>query len=205
MIVGVKLLREGRLVLNRKLQIYLYHWKQYFLSVLRPQKYGSKIFCIGYNKTGTTSLGKALTLLGYRHSSFNRIVWRKLYLKGKIDAVIRYTSKFNSFDDLPWLKEDLIPVLDKRFPGSKWIYLERDEESWKRSCKAWSSGKGWECDAEEGWRGYCAHHKFVMDYFKDRMEDLLVLKISDPKGFQKLGVFLGRPVPANAFPVYNRS
>src|SRR5699024_4627029 len=99
------------------------HWYKNAILAFRKPRYDSKIFCIGFNKTGTTSLGRALTDLGFRHSSFSQIVWRKYYQRGKIDKVLKYTAKFESFDDLPWLKEDMIPVLDKHFPGSKFIYL----------------------------------------------------------------------------------
>ena len=43
--------------------------EQLFLKVkifLRKPQYTNKVFCIGYNKTGTTSCGKALELLGDR-------------------------------------------------------------------------------------------------------------------------------------------
>jgi len=104
----------------------------------RPERYGPKVFCVGYNKTGTTSLGKSLEMLGYHNTSFERTVWREYYLKGRIDKVVRFAAKFDSADDLPWLKEDLIPVLDEIFPGSKFIHLERDEVSWCKSFETWS-------------------------------------------------------------------
>lgn len=180
----------------------LFNLKVLFL----PKCYGAKVFCIGYNKTGTTSLGKALESLGFKNSSFNRRVWRKLYLKGKIDAVLNYTARFESFDDLPWLKEDMIPLLDHTFKGSRFIYLERDEEGWKKSFSQWTySVTGKFLDCEKGWEDYLNHRAFVMSYFADRQEDLLVLRISDPEGFSKLGKFLDIKTEQKAFPVYNLS
>ena len=43
-----------------------------------------------------------------------------------------------SFDDLPWLKEGLPPILLETFPNSKFIYVQRDEASWKRSYRDWN-------------------------------------------------------------------
>lgn len=96
----------------------LRRFKDRWLWRLYPKKTEAKIFVVGYNKTGTTSVGKALQKLGYRHSSFNEFVWRELYNKGNIDGVINYTKRFESFDDLPWLKEDLLPILFETFPNS---------------------------------------------------------------------------------------
>lgn len=175
--------------------------------VFRKEQYDAKIFCIGYNKTGTTTLGKSLELLGYRNSSFNKKVWREYYKKGKIDKVLQYTAKFESFDDLPWLKEDLIPVLDRTFPESKFIYLERDELSWKNSLQKWSfKMTGKQVDVDEAYSNYMHHRNFVLDYFKDFPKDrFIVLNVSDENGLKKLGDFLGIQVPQNYFPHYNKT
>lgn len=174
-------------------------------NCLNKSDSGPKVFCIGYNKTGTTTMGKAFGLLGYRNSSFNRRVWRKLYLQGNIEAVVRYTSRFESFDDLPWLREDMIPLLDQRFPGSRFVYLFREESSWKRSYKQWSyQVTGKYLDVEGGWAAYEKHRDFVLSYFEGR-SDFIQLDIRNPNGFRRLGEFLGRDAPSDAFPVFNKS
>jgi hypothetical protein len=182
----------------------LYHELRYRL---RKGSYGSKVFCIGYNKTGTTSLGKSFELLGYRNSSFNKKVWRTYYANQEIDKILKYASKFDSFDDLPWLKEDLIPILDKAFSNSKFVYLTRDEESWKNSFKKWSFKVfGTTPDPEKAWEGYKNHERFVNEYFKDRSsEDFLVLNIEDDKGFKKLSEFLGKETDRESFPHFNKT
>ena len=189
--------------LNR-LKTLIWYFRMYFKSMLRRGDYSGKIFCIGYNKTGTTTLGKSFELLGYRNSTFNHVVYKYLYLRGSKRAILNYTSKFDSFDDLPWLKEDMIPLLDETFPGSRWIYLERDEVSWKKSYKTWTASKGWVRDIEEGWSGYCRHRDFVLQYFRDR-NDFLILDVRDPQGFKKLASFLGTMATDESFPIYNKS
>jgi hypothetical protein len=183
----------------------------YFSSVnanaaLRKTRYNGKVFCIGFNKTGTTSLGKSLEILGYRNTSFNPKVWQQ-YKNGEIDKVLKYTAKFDSCDDLPWLRIDMIPLLDEKFPGSKFIYLKREENSWKKSYKNWRKKVfGKEPDVEEGYKAYQEHEAFVLDYFKDRIKkDLIILDIKDPQGFKKLADFLGKETNLEAFPHFNKT
>lgn len=177
------------------------------LLYLRKSDYSAKVFCIGYNKTGTTSLGAALSMLGYNHSSFNRRVYRNYYLKGRINKVLWYTSKFKSFDDLPWLKEDMIPLLDKYFPESKFIYLYRDEEDWKQSFVSYTfKKKGLKADIDEAIKKYREHREFVFNYFKDFSNDrFLVLDIKDAEGPAKLGRFLNKVVNFEKFPHKNKT
>lgn len=170
--------------------------------------YNGKIFCIGYQKTGTTTLGRSLKMLGYKHSSFDHKVYMKYYKEERnIHKILDYTSKFESFDDLPWLKEDMIPILDKSFPNSKFIFLDRDEEAWKKSLYNWRYRKwGVYPDIEKGVEGYRRHKEFVLNYFKDRIgDDFISLEIKDKNGFLKLGEFLGKKVPMNNFPHHNKT
>ncbi|MFK8184905.1 MAG: sulfotransferase [Phormidesmis sp.] len=179
-------------------------WRSLRLYFRKPE-YKSKVFCIGFNKTGTTSLGRALKELGYWHSTYTNKAWLDYYKNNKIVKLLEHTAKFDSVDDLPWLKEDMIPVLDKVFPGSKFIYLERDEASWKRSIYNWSYQlKGEYPDLDEKLAEFRAHRAFVLDYFKNRSSDqFIILNISDPEGYAKLAQFLGKPTSRKAFPHYN--
>jgi len=174
---------------------------------LRKPKYTSKVFCIGYNKTGTTTFGKSLEMLGYRNSSFNKKVWREYYKNNEIDKILAYTAKFDSVDDLPWLKEDMIPILDKAFPDSKFVYLTRDEESWKKSLYEWTYKMTGEYpDLDKRLEDFRNHKKFVFDYFKDRPADqFLSLDIRDEKGFKKLAEFLGKSASQEKFPHHNKT
>jgi len=181
--------------------------RDYNLITTKPN-YNNKIFCIGYQKTGTTTLGRSLKMLGYKHSSFDEEIYLKYYRENRnLDKILEYTSKFESFDDMPWLKKDLIPILDETFPGSKFIYLERDEESWKKSLNTWHYKKfGVYPDIEQRLHEYRQHKNFVMEYFKDRIgEDLIILNIKDKNGFKKLSSFLGKSAPMNSFPHFNKT
>ncbi len=195
-------MKTGRLTF--KDQLFVWQWE--LKTMLKPKKFNAKVFCIGYNKTGTTALGQALKQLGYDHSTFNRKVWRKHYKQGNVKAILNYTARFESFDDLPWLKEDMIPVLDKAFEGSKFIYLKRDEEKWKNSIKNWTEKvSSRKIDEEKALENYLTHQKFVRDYFENRPADLIELEINDPRGFEKLADFLDKKAPQPNFMVFNQT
>ncbi len=183
-----------------------YLFKEIKLYFKKPV-YNSKVFCIGYNKTGTTTLGKSLEQLGLNNSSFNKKVWRKYYANKQFDKILKYTAKFDSTDDLPWLKTDMIPLLDQTFPNSKFIYLTRDEESWKNSLMKWTfKVKGFYPNIEEELILFREHKAFVLDYFKNRPKDqFIILDIKDQKGFKKLAHFIGRTPIQDHFPHFNKS
>lgn len=171
------------------------------------EKYDGKVFCIGYNKTGTTTLGQSLKMLGYRNSSFNKKVWQKYYKQNRIDKVLKYTAKFESFDDLPWLKKEMIPLLDRTFPGSKFIDMHREEGSWKKSMSQWGKKQtGNAVDIDRALEGFRAHKKFIDEYFKDFPDDRFIrLDVKDPEGFQKLADFLGKDCDRKSFPHFNET
>lgn len=178
-----------------------------FMLRLRKPQYNSKVFCIGFNKTGTTTIGKSLEILGYRNTSFNKKIFRKYYKSNQIDKVLDYMARFDSADDLPWLKEDMIPILDRSFPKSKFIYLIRDEESWKKSLRNWSFNRtGKYPDLEMRLKSFRKHKEFVLNYFEDRKdEDFIILDVKDPMGFKKLASFLGKETSRENFPHYNET
>jgi len=187
-------------ILSKLKEIYTH-----LLLMLRRPKYNSKVFCIGFNKTGTTTIGKSLEMLGYRNTSFNKRVFRKYYKNNRIDKVLDYTARFDSADDLPWLKIDMIPILDRTFPNSKFIYLIRDEASWKKSLMDWSYNlKGKYPDIEKELRAFRKHKDFVLNYFEDR-KDFIILDVKDPQGFKKLALFLGKELTRDSFPHFNET
>jgi hypothetical protein len=184
-------------------------FKQFIEQVqirFRKPSYSAKVFCIGYNKTGTTSCGKAFELLGYRNISFKPEIWRGFYKKGEFLKLLNYASKFDSFDDLPWLKEDMIPLLDKVFPNSKFVYLEREEASWLKSLNNWSYKRtGVYPDLEKELVDFKKHQAFVKHYFRDRPDDLLSIDVTDKKAFMKLATFLGKETSEREMPHENKN
>ena len=64
-----------------------------------------KVFVIGLNKTGTTSLGDALSTLGYKRLGWKDILSRKLFhdwYSGHMEHLIGLSRTYEAFEDLPW-------------------------------------------------------------------------------------------------------
>ena len=104
-----------------------------------------KIFVIGLSKTGTTSVGDALSLL-----SFARLGWEDLrsrflfrsYLKGKLHPFISLTHHYDAFEDLPW---GLVYTdMARLYPDSRFILtLRGNEEDWLRSVTEHTARRKW--------------------------------------------------------------
>ena len=157
-----------------------------------------RYFGLGLSRTGTTSLYTAMARLGFRSYHFmNPQVWEKL-------------DDYEFVNDLPGPSR--FEELDKRYPGSKFIYNVRDVESWLVSCenlekrllKA-SGGKHypWMEDYQVEIYGtpyfdeslfrqaHARHDEHVREYFQDRPDDLLIMDIINGDGYDKLIPFIG--------------
>ncbi len=176
-----------------------------------------KIFCLGLSKTGTTSLAAALQMLGYKTRDYIGVT---KYSPGDLSSIDENElSEHDAFTDTPiptFYKE-----LDARYPGSKFILTVRDMSDWLRSCKKQFTEKHAEkqneatrnltndlygCDYFQEDKFKAGYQRFVsevLDYFKDRPSDLLLINVCEGEGWEKLCDFLGKPLPAVTFPVTN--
>lgn len=174
-----------------------------------------KVFCIGWHKTGTTTLGDALLILGYKNVLGARLDLVDYLLNGDVQKVLDLASGFDALQDVPW--NALYKELDIRFPGSKFILTIRDEDKWLRSAtnhfktnyshmREWLYGKGVLKGNEEIYLNrYRAHNVGVMDYFRDRPRDLLIMDFSKGHGWVELCNFLETPIPRRKFPHSNKA
>ncbi|MEM8770398.1 MAG: sulfotransferase family protein [Pseudomonadota bacterium] len=175
-----------------------------------------KVFCIGFQKTGTTSLYAALTELGYRTAA---VVGRDFTAAELRDfgaqLCIETAEKYDAAQDMPW------PVffreLDAAYPNSKFILTVRDSDSWFASLEnhfgaapnamqefvyGAASPSG---NRERFLAVYEAHEQAVRAHFARRPDDLLIMDLKQGHGWDELCAFLGRPVPDSPFPAKNRS
>jgi hypothetical protein len=174
----------------------------------------TKVFCIGFHKTGTTSLNVALNTLGYRVTGPNGVNdpdIAKNVLRMADDLVKRY----DAFQDNPW--PILYKELDAKYPGSKFILTLRNADSWIKSqvrhfgrqetaMRKWIYGAG----CPEGNEAiyleiFERHNREVLLYFKDRPQDLLVMDLARGDGWEQLCPFLGRKIPPKGFPHVNKA
>lgn len=203
----------------------------------------TKIFCVGRNKTGTTSLKKAFEDLGFPVGDQRRaeILYLDHYFEGEFDSIIRYCRSAQVFQDVPFSVPDTFRYLDKAYPGSKFILTTRDSaEQWYSSITRFHAklyGKNGRVpttsdlmDATYIRKGapyntvrlhatpdddpynkkimiahYEKHNLDVIEYFKDRPNDLLVLNVSQSGAYQRFIDFLGVVSPYDDFPWENRT
>lgn len=183
----------------------------------------TKIFGLGLSKTGTSSLCEALNILGISsiHYPFDEKTFQELRSGNYHLSIL---ENYQSIVDIP--VAPYYAQLDKAFPGSKFILTIRDMPSWLRSIdKHWELMMKWwdnypdfkkfhefigavvygaiDFNKERFQFVYEMHVRNVLDYFKDRPDDLLVLNIIDGEGWNELGAFLNIPVTDIPFPHAN--
>ena len=169
----------------------------------------TKIFCIGFHQAGTVSLTLALKTLGYRVTGPNGVrdpdIGKNVYVLA--DSLVK---EYDAFKDDPW--PVIYKYLDEKYPNSRFILAIRSSESWIKSLvrdfgyhetpmRKWIYGVGCPKGNEEIYINKIEkHNKEVIEYFKERPNDLLVLHIAKGDGWEKLCPFLGASVPNAPFP-----
>jgi hypothetical protein len=173
-----------------------------------------KIFCIGFHKTGTTSLASALETLGYRVTGPNG-VYDPNIAKNVYAMAYDLVDKYDAFQDNPW--PIIYKELDAKYPNSKFILTLRSPESWIKSqtgyfgrdetpMRKWIYGVGCPKGNEDIYmKRFENHNKEVIDYFKNRPEDLLLLNLSKGDGWKELCSFLKADIPNIPFPHANKA
>jgi 3'-phosphoadenosine 5'-phosphosulfate (PAPS) 3'-phosphatase len=177
----------------------------------------AKIFGIGLSKTGTSSLAQALQRLGFTTKD---CMGATRYVAGDLSSIDMDTVlAHDALTDTPI--PSFYRELDRRFPGSKFILTVRDREGWLRSCKKQFNERSAAAQNDAHRRlfedlygtnvfdeqrfagGYERFVAGVMEYFRNRPQDLLVLNVAAGEGWEKLCPFVGRPVPDMPFPKAN--
>ena len=173
----------------------------------------TKVFCIGFHKTGTSSMASALKTLGYRVAgptgTKDPDIEKKVFT-----MAYGLADQFDAFQDNPW--PIIYKELDQKYPDSKFILMLRDSQSWIRSqvrhfgkkktpMRKWIYGVGCPAGNEDIYiKRFEDHNKEVTEYFKDRPQDLLVLDLTKGDGWKKLCGFLGTAIPGVPFPHRNK-
>ena len=107
-----------------------------------------KVFCIGFNKTGTTTLNNVLAGLGYKMGDQAKAeLLMKEWSQRKFNNIIKFVKSADAFQDIPFSLPFSYIALDQAFPNSRFILtLRESEEDWYRSIvrfhsKKWAKGK----------------------------------------------------------------
>jgi hypothetical protein len=173
---------------------------------LLRKKIRPRVFCIGYLKTGTTSLYSALRILGYR--TIRSPYWN-IWKKQDFDLYVKHlkNSNYDAFVDYPIGNEDLYKLIDKQIPNSKFILTIRNRESFGKSYTNYFKNTHREIvnseQLDEVLTKYELRNNQVIDYFKDKPDQLLVMNTIEGDGWEKLCNFLDKPIPQIPYPHKN--
>ena len=103
----------------------------------------NKVFVIGFNKTGTTTLKRTLMLWGFKigNQQVASMMLEDYYLN-RYERIFAFVETADVFQDIPFSKPNLFRELDKQFPNSKFILTVRDsEDQWFNSLLNFHSKK----------------------------------------------------------------
>ncbi|MGH1424001.1 MAG: sulfotransferase family protein [Pseudooceanicola sp.] len=176
-----------------------------------------KVFCIGFQKTGTTSMESALQVLGLTVASvYGKHIPLDQFRREYVAMGLARAAEVDAVQDMPWPL--LFKDLDAAFPGAKFILTTRDEDAWWASILGhfganphmfqqltYGEDAGAPLGNETRYREvYRRHNAAVRAYFADRPDDLLELDFSHPVGWGRLCAFLGLEEPDQPFPRSNQ-
>lgn len=177
-----------------------------------------KIFGIGLNKTGTTTLEECGKILGLRCAGCDIRLLKDFVLRKDFSRVKHAVKHHDLFQDWPWPL--MYEQLDEMFPGSKFILtVRKSEEKWIESLKKHAMRKhhrkhcrklvygfnfphGHEKEHMEFYR---KHNDDVRSHFRGREADFIELCWENGDGFDRLCKFLNCEVPDQPLPHANKS
>ena len=101
----------------------------------RNNKDAVKIFCVGRNKTGTTSLASFFRMNGFKVGSQEQAeLLMEDWAARDFGRIIDYCKTAEVFQDVPFSLPDTYAALDLAFPNSKFILTVRSTpEQWYQS------------------------------------------------------------------------
>lgn len=176
-----------------------------------------RIFGIGLNKTGTSSLHRALEQLG-----FHSLHWGGPEVRRTVESSLeageplleRIDPTYDAFSDIEPIYRN-VGLLDRQYPGSRFILTVRVVDEWvdsrrrhverNRAARAEGTYTGTFLEVDEAaWRDdWNRHVAGVRDHFAGR-PDLLEVDLTASPSWERLCRFLDVPVPLVDFPWENR-
>lgn len=177
-----------------------------------------KVFGIGLNKTGTTSLKLAFERLGFDHLERQPRLFKR-WKQGRISDVIAATKDHETFEDWPWplmIRE----LLDHYGARARFVLTTRvNADVWVASLKAHAErtnphrnprrdifGIAYPHGVEDRFAAFYEDHlRDVRALFADCPHLLREMCWEDGHGWTELCEFLDCPVPQEPFPRANRA
>lgn len=176
-----------------------------------------KVFIIGFHKTGTSSLGKALQILGYKvcgslkeaHNYDNQQDMKSFLLKTASPLLNRY----DAFQDTPWFL--LYKELYERYPDAYFILTKRPTELWINSVQKHFGNQTFKFhdyiygtndsfnDSTQYVKVY-ENHNISVEHFFSNKGNFLQFDVSRD-GWDQLVTFLKVKKPTSKFPHANEA
>jgi Sulfotransferase domain len=177
-----------------------------------------KVFVIGFHKTGTSSLGKALQILGYKVcGSLKEGMDYEDSAIGFTEYLLRkgkpLLEKYDAFQDTPWFL--LYEELYRTYPKAYFILTVRDPESWLHSVQNHFGTNEYpyhkwiytSLDPFKSRELYLArfndHNRTIRDFFKGK-DNFMEFSI-ETDGWKQLAGHLGLKIPMTKFPYANKA
>jgi hypothetical protein len=176
-----------------------------------------RVFCIGLNKTGTSSFHEAMQILGL--TSFH---WGGPTVRRAVEAALAggrpllsdLDPTVDAFSDVEPLTKNF-DVLDRQYPGSRFVLTVRPIDDWVDSRRRHVERNVIRHEAgeyhgnflvvdEDGWRReWHEHVPRARKYFAGRA-DFLEVDLTTLPGWEPLCTLLDLPEPSVPFPWANR-
>ena len=179
-----------------------------------------KLFGLGLNKTGTTTLGACARILGRRHVSCRRDLLIEIR-QGRYDRLFQVCDAFDAFEDwpCPLVYRQLLERYGDR--GRYVLTVRRSAQAWLRSlsnhalvtsvnenCRLLAYGYRYPHGFEQEHLAFYERHnaEIVAHFARQGASHLLkVLCWEKGDGWAELCGLLGEPVPNAPFPFANRT
>lgn len=178
-----------------------------------------KVFGIGLNKTGTSSLKRALVTLGYNHCTMRGQMTHKFF-NNSFGQIFKTVEDFDSFEDWPW---PLMyrQVFEKYGETARYVLTRRSSaQAWLESLKAHTLvtnphnnprkrvfGFDYPHGAEASHIAFYENHLAeVRKFFADQNAGHVLCEVcwEEGDGWQEICDFLKEPLPNAPFPHANR-
>lgn len=137
-----------------------------------------KIFCIGQNKTGTTSLQKFFQDHGFKLGDQPTAeLLMDDYIARNWKPILKYCETAEVFQDIPFSNDYLYVLLDHHFPNAKFILSERDNaDQWYNSITKFHSklfGKNGNMPTKEDLQNGTYRYKgFIWKSFQEKYGEI---------------------------------
>lgn len=177
----------------------------------------NKIFCIGFSKTGTSSLHQAFRHLGlkschHRHRGMTGVslIEKSLRLD---QPLLQYMPDYDAYSDMTLYR--YYKILDTQYPGSAFIFTYRNLLAWTSSKikhdKRWNMAnpdKPARDISDQRIKELAGIHqqfeKEINEYFSSK-KNFLSIDVTTSNNWSPICSFLELPVPRQPFPHCNQA